>query len=56
MNDLIVCKEVKVEYCPRERMIGDYIKKPLTGTKLNAFHNGWSAGVSWRTGKDKSDK
>jgi hypothetical protein len=34
MNDLIECKEVKVENCPLDRMIGDYMKKPLTGRKF----------------------
>jgi hypothetical protein len=37
MNDLIIHKEAKVEYCPTERMIGDYMRKPFTATKFNAF-------------------
>jgi hypothetical protein len=39
MNDLIKRKEVKVEYCPTDRMIGDYMTKPLTGRKFIEFQN-----------------
>jgi hypothetical protein len=39
MNDLILFKEVKVKYFPIERMIRDYMTKPLTRTKFNAFQN-----------------
>jgi hypothetical protein len=35
MNDLIKQKHVKVEYCPTDKMIEDYIMKPLIGKKFN---------------------
>jgi hypothetical protein len=35
MDDLIESKKVKVEYCPIDRMIGDYTTKPLTGKKFS---------------------
>jgi hypothetical protein len=37
MNDLIKHKEVKVECCPTERMIGDYMTKPLTRRKFISY-------------------
>jgi hypothetical protein len=37
MNDLINRKEVEVEYCPTDSMIGDYMTKPLLGSKFRAF-------------------
>ena len=39
MNDLINRKELEVEYCPTDRMIGDYMTKPLLGTKFEEFRN-----------------
>jgi hypothetical protein len=35
MNDLIKQKHVKVEYCPTDKMIADYMTKPLMGKKFN---------------------
>jgi hypothetical protein len=35
MNNLIKQKHVKVEYCPSDKMIADYMTKPLIGKKFN---------------------
>ena len=37
VKDKIDSKEVKVEYCPTDNMIGDFFTKPLTGSKFNEF-------------------
>lgn len=37
MNDLINRNEVKVEFCPTNMMISDYMTKPLTGERFNDF-------------------
>ena len=37
VKDRIISKEVKVEYCPTDEMIGDFFTKPLTGTKFIEF-------------------
>jgi hypothetical protein len=35
INNLIKQKHVKVEYSPTDKMIADYMTKPLTGKKFN---------------------
>jgi hypothetical protein len=54
VTDLIERKEIKVEYCPTDSMIVDYMTKPITGSKFNKFRRiimnidskvVWSAGV-----------
>jgi len=37
ITDLIKRKEVKIQYCPTNAMIADYMTKPLTGTKFHTF-------------------
>jgi hypothetical protein len=37
VTDLIERKEIKVEYCPTDSMIADYMTKPITGSKFNKF-------------------
>jgi hypothetical protein len=37
ITDLIEKKEVEIQYCPTDSMTGDYMTKPLTGTKFNKF-------------------
>ena len=32
VTDLIKRGELKIEYCPTEKMIADYFTKPVTGT------------------------
>jgi hypothetical protein len=42
--DLIERGEVKIEYCPTDEMVADYMTKPLTGSKFMEFRNrimGW---------------
>jgi hypothetical protein len=54
VSDLIERKEIKVEYCPTNSMVGDYMTKPITGSKFNKSRRiimnidgkvVWSAGV-----------
>jgi hypothetical protein len=37
ITDLIKKKEVEIQYCLTDLMTGDYMTKPLTGTKFNTF-------------------
>jgi hypothetical protein len=37
VTDLIERKEIKIEYCPTNSMIADYLTTPITGSKLNKF-------------------
>ena len=37
ITDLIGCGLVKVEYCPTDLMIADYMTKPLLGEKFHVF-------------------
>ena len=37
VTDLIERQEVAVEYCPTDKMIADYMSKPLTGSKFRMF-------------------
>ena len=37
ITDLVKRKQVEVKYCPTEKMIADYLSKPLTGTKLKTM-------------------
>ena len=37
VKDRVLSKEVKIEYCPTNEMIGDFFTKPLTGTKFIEF-------------------
>jgi hypothetical protein len=34
VTDLVSRNEVQVKYCPTEEMIGDYMTKPLVGSKF----------------------
>jgi hypothetical protein len=34
ITDLIERKEVKIQYCPTDLMVADFMTKPLTGTKF----------------------
>jgi hypothetical protein len=37
VTDLYEQKEIEFEYCPTERMIADFLTKPLSGTKFQLF-------------------
>ena len=37
--DVIKRKEVVLEYCPTDEMIGDFFTKPLGGAKFRRFRN-----------------
>ena len=37
VTDLIQRKEVSIEYCPTDKMMADYMSKPLTGQKFHSF-------------------
>jgi hypothetical protein len=37
ITDLINRKEVSIEYCPTDKMVADYMTKPLTGKKFFEF-------------------
>jgi hypothetical protein len=37
ITDIIESKEAEIEYCPTEKMIGDYMTKPVTGAKFTKF-------------------
>ena len=37
MAYLVGQTEVKIEYCPTDKMIADYMKKPLVGGKFKLF-------------------
>ena len=39
ITDLISRDEVTVKYCPSDRMIADYMSKPLMGAKFKEFRN-----------------
>ena len=39
ITDLINRDEVEVRYCPTDEMIGDYMTKPLMGTKFKLFRD-----------------
>jgi hypothetical protein len=39
VTDLVDRKEVKVEYCPTDEMIADYMTKPLVGGKFKLFRD-----------------
>ena len=40
ITDLIRRGEIVVEYCPTDKMLADYMTKPLVGTKFMLFRNG----------------
>jgi hypothetical protein len=37
--DRVANKEVKIEHCPTDKMVGDYFTKPLQGTKFRQFRD-----------------
>ena len=39
IKDKIDSKEVRVEWCPTDKMIADYLTKPLSGDKFKQFRN-----------------
>ena len=39
MTDLVRQKEVKIEYCPTDEIIADYMTRPLVGGNLNLFRD-----------------
>lgn len=39
ITDLIDQNELRIEYCPTDKMIADYMTKPLTGPKFSYFRN-----------------
>ena len=46
ITDLINKKEVQIEYCPTDHLVGDYMTKPLVGSKFREFRAqvmGWKA-------------
>ena len=34
ITDLVKRKEIKIKYCPTDKMPADYLSKPLTGNKM----------------------
>ena len=39
ITDLIAKDEVSIEYCPTDKMIADYMSKPLTGSRFKEFRD-----------------
>ena len=39
VTDLVSRKEVQVKHCPTDEMIGDYMTKPLVGSKFKRFRD-----------------
>jgi hypothetical protein len=39
VTDLVARDEVIVKYCPTDEMIGDYMTKPLVGSKFKRFRD-----------------
>ena len=39
VTDRINCGEIKLQYCPTTKMLGDYFTKPLQGTLFNKFRD-----------------
>jgi hypothetical protein len=37
ITDLLERKELTIQYCPTDKMIADYMTKPLTGSKFHTF-------------------
>ena len=37
MTDQIEKGNVEIEYCPTDKMVGDYLSKPLQGSKFRKF-------------------
>ena len=55
--NLIIWKEVNIEYCPSNDMLADYHTKPLIGEKFKNLRDkiiniAWTAGVCWRMVKN----
>ena len=36
-TDVIDCRNVKIEHCPTDVMVADFLTKPLQGTKFREF-------------------
>ena len=39
ITDLIAKDEVSIKYCPTDKMIADYMSKPVTGSKFREFRD-----------------
>ena len=39
ITDLVEKEEVKIEYCPTNKMTADYMTKPLHGSKFKIFRS-----------------
>ena len=39
ITDLIASKELSIKYCPTDKMLADYMTKPLTGPKFDIFRD-----------------
>jgi hypothetical protein len=37
ITDLIKCNKIKIEYCPTQDMVANFMTKPLVGTKFHTF-------------------
>ena len=37
ITDLVKRKQIKVKYCPTDKMLADYLSKPLTCSKMRAM-------------------
>ena len=40
LTDLIRRGEIELEYCPTDKMLADYMTKPLVGSKYMSFRDG----------------
>ena len=39
LTDLVKREEIQIKYCPTEKMIADFMTKPLVGTKFMSLSN-----------------
>ena len=37
ITDLVKRKQIEIKYCPTDKILADYISKPLTGNKLRVM-------------------
>ena len=55
ITDLIQRKEIKIEYCPTDELLGDHMTKPLTGSKFLVFRK-LTMNLRWSPFRDFKDR